>query len=105
MGDQDVGRTARGLGVGALVGVSAGVLLGLLIAPEEGSRLRRRISFHLEGLYRQVRDLVDKSTQPTLDNEARRTGQALVSEVEERAQEIHNRIDTVLGEMPDRGSN
>jgi len=103
MSQDSFGRSARALGVGALVGVSAGFVLGLLVAPEEGSRMRRRVSYHLEGLRRQVRELLDSGLKPDVENEARRSGQALVTEVQTRAQEISDKIDAVLGGVSDQG--
>ena len=86
-----------------LLGASAGIVLGLLFAPEEGSRMRRRISYHLEGVCKQMTDFLETTSRdPRLDNEARRHGQALVSEVHERAQEISDKIDAVLGDVQAR---
>lgn len=103
MKQDNLTSAARALGVGALIGASAGFALGLLLAPEEGSQLRRRISYHLEGVRKQLREILAESLGQEIENEARRNGQALVTEVHERAQEISEKIDAVLGDVKGRG--
>ncbi len=105
MKQENLGAFLRALSLGALVGTGAGFLLGLLLAPEEGSGLRRRVSFHLEGVRKQLLELLSAPIPLEMDNQARRSGQALVSEVHERAQEISDKIDAVLGDVKGRGQN
>ena len=98
--NQENPASFRALGLGVLLGAGTGFLLGLLLAPEEGSSLRRRISFHLEGLRKQVGDLMERDAEQAVQNEERHHGQALVTDVRTRAQEISDKIDAILGEEP-----
>ncbi|MFQ5572286.1 MAG: YtxH domain-containing protein, partial [Rhodothermales bacterium] len=87
-----------------LLGGAAGFALGLLLAPEEGRKLRRRLSYRLESLGKQVGDLADQVLNPETESEARRTGDALVADAEVRAQRIRSDIDALLGEVRQPGS-
>ncbi|NBC18573.1 MAG: YtxH domain-containing protein [Bacteroidetes bacterium] len=89
--------------LGLLLGGAAGFTLGLLVAPQEGQRLRRRLSYRLEHLGQQVAVMLDEVLSQEADNEARRTANALVADAQERAQRIRDDIDSLLGEIK-RGS-
>jgi gas vesicle protein len=89
--------------LGLLLGGAAGFTLGLLLAPEEGQRLRRRLSYRLEHLGQQVALMMDELLKQETDNEARQTANALVADAQERAQRIRDDIDSLLGEIQ-RGS-
>jgi len=93
------GHGFRAGAFGALIGGFIGFGLGLLVAPEEGRRLRRKLAYQLDHLSEQVADLVDKTLNPELDSEARREGKALVDDAQEKAKKIRNDIDALLGEM------
>lgn len=98
-------RTSFRAGIlGVIFGGVTGFLLGLLLAPEEGQRLRRRLSYRLEHLGEQVSSLADEILSPETESDARRTGDALVADANVRAQRIRNDIDTLLGEMRQQGS-
>lgn len=94
-----VGSVIRASAWGALLGGMAGFALGLMVAPEEGERLRRRFSYRLEQLGARVSHLVDDVLNPTAHSEARRTGDALVADARDRAERIREDIDTLLGEI------
>ena len=104
MKNDNVGTIARAIGMGVVVGAMTGFVAGLLVAPEEGTRLRRRISYHLEGVRKQLKEFMESSLGEEYDNEARRHGEELVTKVHERAQEISDNIDAVLEEVPGRGT-
>ena len=101
--EDHISSVARLLGIGAVVGASAGFVLGLLLAPEEGSRLRRRITYHLDGVRKILQEIVKEGLPQSLDAKQGKNSQALVTEVHERAQEISERIDAVLEDVQNRG--
>lgn len=84
---------------GALLGGAAGFALGLLVAPEEGQKIRRRLVYQLENLTRVVGSYVEQTLQAQEESEARRTGDALVADAQERADKIRKDIDALLGEI------
>lgn len=99
MKDITVGKLVRTGAWGVLVGGTAGFVLGLLLAPEEGQRLRRRLSYRLEHLGHQVSTLADNLLSPEAASEARRSGDALVADAQEQARQIQDEIDSLLGEV------
>lgn len=99
MKEYTLGSVIRAMNWGVLLGGAAGFALGLLLAPEEGSRLRRRLSYRLESLGKQVSDRADQMLNPETESDARRTGDALVADARARAQRIQSDIDALLGEV------
>ncbi len=85
--------------VGVVIGGMAGFAVGLLLAPEEGPRTRRRLVYQLENLAAQTGLLVERLVSRRDSSEARRTGDALVADAQERAQRIRDDIDALLEEM------
>jgi gas vesicle protein len=84
---------------GAILGAAAGFAVGLLLAPEEGTKIRRKIAYQLDHLSEQIADLIEKSLSPEEEGDARKDGQALVNEAQEKAERIRDDIDSLLGEI------
>lgn len=99
MSDSSTRRTVKAAVWGVVVGGAVGFVLGLLTAPEEGRRIRRRVAFHLDRVGSKVASVVDDALNPAEAGEARRDGQALVADAEEQAQRIREDIDALIGEM------
>ena len=99
MKENSLGRMVRAMGWGVLLGGTAGFMLGMLVAPEEGTKLRRKLRYRLESLGTQVSDFADQVLNPEEESEARRTGDALVADARVRAQRIRRDIDALLGEV------
>lgn len=99
MKGNSTGRAFRAGTWGAIVGGMVGFALGLLLAPEEGRKIRRKLAYQLDHLGDQVADLVDRSLNPESEGEARKEGDALVADAQEKAERIRSDIDALLGEM------
>ena len=99
MKDRSTGHSFRAGTWGALLGGAVGFALGLLLAPEEGRRLRRKLAYQLDHISEQVADLIEKTLSPDPEGEARREGKALVDDAQEKAEKIRSDIDALLGEM------
>ncbi|TDI73742.1 MAG: YtxH domain-containing protein [Bacteroidetes bacterium] len=84
---------------GVILGAAAGFAVGLLLAPEEGTKIRRKIAYQLDHLSEQIADLIEKSLSPEEVGDARKDGQALVNEAQEKAERIRDDIDSLLGEI------
>ena len=93
-------RTVRTGMLGALAGGALGLVTGLLVAPQEGKKMRRRLIYQFEsaalrtGLF-----LEDWLRSETESGDARRTGDALVEDAEVRAKLIREDIDALLKEL------
>lgn len=87
--------------LGALVGVVVGVGVGLLVAPEQGQRVRRRLAFQLDRMASKLNALLEPA--PGLENEARRSGRSLVQGARAQAHEIMHEVDALIDEVR-RGS-
>ena len=93
----------RALGWGAILAGGAGFAAGLLLAPEAGRRMRRRISFRLERLGRRVSEACDNFLIPIDDKNARRDGDDLVADAVQRARALSTEMDAVLGQARQQG--
>ncbi len=99
MKKDSVGKVVRAGTWGVLLGGAAGFALGLLLAPEEGQKIRRRLAFHLEQLSRQIGTFIEQVTSDDDGSAARREGKELVEDAKQRAQKIRADIDALLGEV------
>ena len=92
-------RVVRAGAWGVLLGGAAGFTLGLLLAPEEGRKMRRRLAYQLERLAGQVSTIVDETLSPEEGGEARQRGDALVADARVKAQRIREDIEALLGQI------
>ncbi len=99
MKQYSLGRVVRTGAWGVVVGGMAGFALGLMLAPEEGRKIRRRIAYQLENLGGQVGQLVEVFSSREVESEARRSGAAVVADAREQASRIRDDIDALLLEI------
>lgn len=99
MKERSLGRVLRAGAWGVLLGGAAGFALGMLVAPEEGRKLRRRLAYQLDHVAGQVGEVVDQVLNPEVMGEARREGKALVADAQAKAQRIREDIDVLIKEM------
>lgn len=87
--------------VAAAVGAAAGFVVGVLVAPEEGRKLRQRAAYQLEHVGGQVGTLLEqlRASQDASVRHARRSGNAVVADAEEKAQRIREDIDALLNDL------
>lgn len=104
MKSYSLGSVVRAGSLGAVLGGTAGFMLGMLLAPEEGQKIRRRLVYQLEHLAEEIGQVFQRISQPPKAGEARRTGDALVADARAQAQRIRDEIDALLGEMRRQGS-
>ncbi|MFT4604199.1 MAG: gas vesicle protein [Rhodothermales bacterium] len=101
MSDNGIGQSARAWFWGVVAGGIVGFGLGLITAPEEGRKVRRRLAYQLDHVGDRVSELIDDVLNPDDSGEARRDGNALVADAEEKAEQIRADIDNLIGEMRD----
>ena len=102
MQSHNFGSMVRAAGWGALIGGGIGFVLGIVLAPEEGSRMRRRISYRLESLASQVGSVAEMVTRGAERDHVGGHSEAVVADARERAQEINTRMDEILDEASGR---
>jgi gas vesicle protein len=98
----DFKRFATATSLGLLIGGAAGFAAGLLVAPDEGKNIRRRLAYLLDRWVNQVSELVDHLSEPALESHARRTGDALIAEAREQAERILSDADALMREVRQR---
>lgn len=98
-----MGRAVRSGVWGLLIGGAVGFATGLLFAPEEGRRMRRRLAYQLDNLGQQATDLIDRALSEVEESEARKQGDELVKDAKQKANKIRSDIDALLGEMRQEG--
>lgn len=104
MKQYSIGSVARAGALGALIGGGAGFLLGLLLAPEEGQKVRRRVVYQLGYITSELGQFVDQLVRAEEESEARRTGDALVADAKEKAERIRADIDALLNDIRNQDS-
>ena len=99
MEDNNANHLLRGLLMGTIAGGVSGFVMGLLLAPEEGQKARRRVMYRAERLAAQARDFAERLVLPEAESEARRSGRALIDDAREQAEQILRDADALLDEM------
>ena len=89
-----------------LAGAAVGAVLGILYAPDKGSNTREKMSYKLDKykklLEDYLADLVSGKETP-LTTEAKSQGQKVVTEAQDKAQQLLNDVDALLEQL--RGKN
>lgn len=104
MKSYSIGSLIRAGSWGVIVGGAAGFLMGVLLAPEEGQKIRRRLVYQLEHLAEEIGEVFQRLANPQETGEARRSGDAVVAEARAQAKRIRDEIDALLGEMRRQGA-
>ena len=83
--------------LGFLVGGAVGLAVGLLIAPEQGEKLRRKLAYRIKSSAQQISNVLETMGKNlNEDSEARRDGQEVVEQVHTEAQQLMAEMDEVL---------
>lgn len=93
---------ARAAAWGLVLGGGIGFAMGMLLAPEEGQKLRRRLAFQLENASADIGKVIERLSTPAESSEARQKAASLVADVEERAKQIKNEMDELIQRYPSR---
>lgn len=95
----------RASALGALAGGLTGFGLGLLLAPDEGRKVRRRLAYLLDRWSHQVATLVEQLGSDEVQSAARESGAALIAEAREQAERILQDANTLMSEVQQRPPN
>lgn len=84
---------------GALFGTLLGVGIGLLIAPERGVEIRRRVAYHLENLAEYLADLGVRVNRFQEESEARDSAAEVVAGAQRQADQIMQDANDLINEI------
>lgn len=96
-------RTVRATVWGFLVGGTAGFSLGLLLAPDEGRQLRRRVAYLLDRWAADLSGVLDRLESPSNESSAARArADALVADAREQAARLLDEADALIADARSR---
>jgi gas vesicle protein len=88
-----------------LAGAAAGVILGILYAPDKGKNTRERLAYKLERYKQKLEDLLEElmegQTEPILSN-ARSEGEKVIQDAREKAEKLLEDVDTLIGQIREK---
>ncbi len=87
--------------LGLIIGATFGALFGILYAPDKGKNTRDKLSYRLdkarENLSDVIEDMVEGRVAPV--SHAQEKGQQVVSEVIDKAKQVHNDLDELISQI------
>lgn len=96
-------RAARSTTFGFLVGGASGFALGLLLAPDEGRQMRRRVAYLLDRWAADLSGLLDRlETSDGESSVAREKADALVADAREQAARLLDEADALIADARSR---
>lgn len=91
-------RALRASVAGFLAGGAAGVVVGLLLAPDEGRQLRRRAAYLLDRWAGDLAALVDRLDASGVPSDARDRADALVADARQQAEDLLTEADALINQ-------
>ena len=92
-------ETRRIINASVLSTLTGGLLgfgLGLLVAPDEGQQIRRRLAYLIDRWANQAGAAMERMRSEVLASDARATGDALVEDARERARQLVEEADALM---------
>lgn len=98
----ETSRVVRASVLSMLAGGAVGFGLGLLLAPDEGQKARRRLAYLLDRWAHQVAMLVEHLNSNEVQSAARESGAALIADAREQAERILQDANSLMSEVRQR---
>jgi gas vesicle protein len=89
-----------------LLGVSAGILVGILYAPDKGVNTREKLSFLLEKYRKQLTDLIEQlvNTKNIPSSQAKTEGEKVIKDAREKAEKLLQDVDNLIGQIKNKAN-
>ena len=83
-----------------LTGAAAGLLVGVLFAPDKGSNTRGRVSYNLFRFKASLEDLLKELQSEDLpDSAAKSEGERVISDAKLKAEELLRDVENLIGQI------
>ena len=89
-------RAVRATVFGFFAGGAAGLVFGLLLAPDEGRQLRRRAAYLLDRWAGDLAAIVDRMDGSSASSDARARADALVADARQQAESLLSEADDLI---------
>jgi len=85
-----------------LTGIAAGVMIGVLYAPDKGKNTRDKLSFRLTKYRDKLKELIDelmeeKHSSP--NSAAKSEGQKVINDAKEKAEKLLGDVEDLIGQI------
>ncbi len=84
-----------------VIGAATGAIIGILYAPDKGSNTRDKLSYQLDKYKKQLEDLLEDliNGKDEVSSTAKVKGQKVVSEARQKAEQLLNDVDDLIGQI------
>ena len=83
-----------------ITGAAAGLMVGVLFAPDKGSNTRGRVSYNLFRFKASLEDLLSELQSEELpDSAAKSEGERVISDAKTKAEELLRDVENLIGQI------